>query len=136
MTSTPRDTVTPAPRRSPHEGKPRLRVLVVADTFAPDVNGAVTFTVNLVKGLLERGHDVQVAAPSTSNKFTGKQIETHDGATFPVWRIYSWRWYPQPWLRFAIPWRIKQNAAKILDQSSHVTREYKAGTSLGRVLNQ
>ncbi len=91
-------------------------MLVVCDTFAPDVNGAVTFEVNLVKGLLERGHDVQVAAPSTSNKLTGKQIETHDGATFPVWRIYSWRWYPQPWLRFALPWRIRQNAAKILDQ--------------------
>lgn len=108
--------MTPAPRRSPHATKARLRILVVCDTFAPDVNGAVTFEVNLVKGLLERGHDVQVAAPSTSNKLTGRQIETHDGATFPVWRIYSWRWYPQPWLRFALPWRIKQNAAKILDE--------------------
>ena len=31
-------------------------------------------------------------------------------------RLYSWRWYPHDWLRFAMPWRIKQNSARIIDE--------------------
>jgi glycosyltransferase involved in cell wall biosynthesis len=108
--------VTSALRPSPHEGKPRLRILISADTFAPDVNGAATFEVNLARGLVERGHDVHVAAPAYSNKKVGAMAEEHGGAPMTVHRIYSWRWYPQPWLRFAIPWRIKRNARRILDE--------------------
>lgn len=105
-----------APRRSPHEGKPRLRVLIAADTFAPDVNGSATFVVNLASGLTKRGHDVHVAAPSRTNREVGAIREEHGGAEMTVHRIYSWRWYPQPWLRFALPWRIKQNARRIVDE--------------------
>lgn len=107
--------MTNAPRRSPHEGKPRLRVLIACDTFAPDVNGSATFVSNLVAGLMDRGHDVHVAAPSTTNKRVGMFVEEHNGHQMQVHRIYSWRWYPQPWLRFALPWRIKQNARRIVD---------------------
>lgn len=107
--------MTSAARRSPHEGKPRLRILIGADTFAPEINGAATFIARLSAGLVERGHDVHIAAPAYSNKKRGAQQEVHEGQTMTVHRIYSWRWYPHPWLRFALPWRIKQNSAKILD---------------------
>jgi glycosyltransferase involved in cell wall biosynthesis len=107
--------MNPATRRSPHEGKPRLRVVIGADTFWPEINGAATFIARLGAGLAERGHDVHVTAPSYSNKKLGPQIEEHEGQKLTVHRIYSWRWYPHPWLRFALPWRIKQNSAKILD---------------------
>lgn len=107
--------MTPATRRSPHEGKPRLRVLIGADTFWPEINGAATFIARLGAGLAERGHDVHITAPSYSNKKLGPQAEEHEGQKITVHRIYSWRWYPHPWLRFALPWRIKQNSAKILD---------------------
>jgi glycosyltransferase involved in cell wall biosynthesis len=107
--------VTAAARRSPHEGKPRLRILLAADTFWPEINGAATFIARLGAGLAERGHDVHLAAPSYSNKKLGAQIERHEGQDITVHRIYSWRWYPHPWLRFSLPWRIKQNSAKILD---------------------
>ncbi len=103
------------PRRSPHEGKPRLRILIGADTFWPEINGAASFIARLAAGLVERGHDVHIAAPSYSNKKLGPQIEEHEGQKMTVHRIYSWRWYPHPWLRFSLPWRIKQNSAKILD---------------------
>ena len=107
--------MTPATRRSSHEGKPRLRVVIGADTFWPEINGAATFIARLGAGLAERGHDVHITAPSYSNKKLGPQIEEHEGQKITVHRIYSWRWYPHPWLRFALPWRIKQNRAKILD---------------------
>lgn len=102
-------------RSSPHAGKPRLRILIGADTFWPEINGAASFIARLSAGLVERGHEVHLAAPSFSNTKLGARIEEHEGQKMTVHRIYSWRWYPHPWLRFSLPWRIKQNSAKILD---------------------
>src|SRR5215207_5680820 len=48
--------------------EPRLRVLIGADTFAPDVNGAARFAERLAAGLVERGHEVHVMAPAASRK--------------------------------------------------------------------
>lgn len=103
------------PRHSPHEGKPRLRILIGADTFWPEINGSASFSARLAAGLVERGHEVHIAAPSYSNTKLGPRVEEHEGQKMTVHRIYSWRWYPHPWLRFSLPWRIKQNSAKILD---------------------
>jgi glycosyltransferase involved in cell wall biosynthesis len=119
-------------RRSPHEGKPRLRVLIGADTFWPEINGAATFIARLSAGLAERGHDVHIAAPSYSNKKLGPQIEEHEGQKITVHRIYSWRWYPHPWLRFALPWRIKQNNAIILDRVKPDVAHFQSHIVIGR----
>ncbi len=64
---------------------------------------------------MDRGHEVHAAAPSVTNKRVGMFTEEHNGHDMIVHRIHSWRWYPQPWLRFALPWRIKQNARRIVD---------------------
>ena len=45
-------------------GDGRLTVLIGADTFFPDVNGAARFAERLAAGLVARGHDVHVMAPS------------------------------------------------------------------------
>ena len=124
--------MTDAARRSPHEGKPRLRVLIAADTFWPEINGAATFIARLGAGLAERGHDVHIAAPAYSNKKRGVQREEHEGQTITVHRIYSWRWYPHPWLRFALPWRIKQNSAKILDLVKPDVAHFQSHIVIGR----
>jgi glycosyltransferase involved in cell wall biosynthesis len=103
---------------SPHSAaltssKP-LRVLIGADTFPPDVNGAANFASRLAAGLTERGHEVHVEAPAF-NRHHGDFMEEHDGATFMVHRIYSWRWFPHDWLRFVLPWRSQAHAARLLD---------------------
>ena len=41
-----------------------LRVLIGADTYPPDFNGAARFTARLAAGLARRGHEVHVVAPS------------------------------------------------------------------------
>lgn len=84
--------MTSAGKRSPHEGKPRLRILIGADTFWPQINGAATFIARLAAGLAERGHDVHIAAPSYSNKKLGAMVEVHEGQKMTVHRIYSWKW--------------------------------------------
>ena len=100
---------------SGHASKPRLTILIGADTFWPEINGAASFVARLAAGLAERGHDVHVSAPSYSNRVLGPQDEVHEGQHMTVHRIYSWRWYPHPWLRVMLPWRLRRNSARILD---------------------
>ncbi|TQL47874.1 glycosyltransferase involved in cell wall biosynthesis [Homoserinimonas aerilata] len=92
-----------------------LKVLIGCDTFPPDVNGAANFASRLAAGLVQRGHEVVVAAPAASRRH-GRFVEDHEGASFPVERMYSWRWYPHDWLRFVLPWRSRAHAARILDE--------------------
>ena len=101
-------------RRSSDEKSPRLRVLLGADTFAPEINGAASFVARLAAGLVERGHDVHVMTPAYGGP-TGAIEEVHEGQKMTVHRIYSWRWYPHPTFRFMLPWRIKAHSARVLD---------------------
>ena len=45
-----------------------LRVLIVTDQYEPMVGGVPTVTRELARGLAERGHAVQVLAPSTTGR--------------------------------------------------------------------
>ncbi|WP_111718882.1 glycosyltransferase [Homoserinimonas sp. OAct 916] len=115
-------------------GRP-LRILIGCDTFAPDVNGAAKFAERLSAGLVARGHDVHVMAPSaTGRQHTG--IEMFEGQPVMVHRLHSWRWYPHDWLRFAIPWRIKQNSARILDEVKPDVVHFQSHIIVGRGLSQ
>jgi len=124
--------VTSAGKRSPHEGKPRLCILIGADTFWPQINGAATFIARLAAGLAERGHDVHIAAPSYSNKKLGAMVEVHEGQKMTVHRIYSWKWPGHPWLRFLLPWRVRRNSAIILDQVKPDVIHFQSHIVIGR----
>ena len=49
-------------------------------------------------------------------------------------RLYSWRWYPHDWLRFALPWRIKQNSARVLDAVKPDVVHFQSHIIVGRGL--
>lgn len=124
-----------SPRVSADDDTERpLRILIGADTFAPDVNGAARFAERLAAGLVERGHDVHVMAPAASRKH-GTWKEVHEGQELTAHRLYSWRWYPHDWLRFALPWRIKQNAARVLDQVKPDVVHFQSHLVVGRGLS-
>ncbi|MGH1523170.1 glycosyltransferase [Leifsonia sp. L25] len=91
-----------------------MTILMGCDTFPPDVNGAARFAERLAAGLVERGHDMHVVAPSASRKH-GTWVEEHEGQRMTAHRLRSWRWYPHDWLRFALPWMSKANARRVLD---------------------
>ncbi|TAL42140.1 MAG: glycosyltransferase family 4 protein, partial [Salinibacterium sp.] len=103
-----------------------------ADIFAPNINGASSFICRLAAGLVERGHDVHIAAPATSWSAIGTFTETHEGQPMTVHRINSWRWYPHPWLRFVLPWRVKQNSARILDAVKPDVVHFQSHVVIGR----
>jgi glycosyltransferase involved in cell wall biosynthesis len=91
-----------------------LRVMIAADTFPPDVNGAATFAEQLAVGLAERGHDVHVVAPASS-RHHGTFDEEHRGVTLVVHRLKSYKWPLHAWLRFVWPWSVRKWTAPILD---------------------
>jgi glycosyltransferase involved in cell wall biosynthesis len=111
-----------------------LRVLIGADTFAPDVNGAARFAERLAAGLVERGHEVHVMAPAASRKH-GTWREVHEGQEIVAHRLNSWRWYPHDWLRFALPWRIRQNSARVLDEVKPDVVHFQSHIIVGRGLS-
>ncbi|OYC98469.1 glucosyl transferase [Microbacterium sp. Yaish 1] len=92
-----------------------LTIVMGADTFAPDVNGAARFAERLSAGLAARGHDVHVVTPSVKHSQSGVFTENIEGADLTVHRLPGWRWYPHDWLRFVLPWRSKHYARRVLD---------------------
>ncbi|QNO38865.1 glycosyltransferase [Protaetiibacter sp. SSC-01] len=103
------------------------------DTFAPDVNGAATFSRNLAAGLASRGHDVHVMAPAQKGA-AGTFTEVHEGVPMTVHRVYSWRWLPHPWLRFMLPWRVKANAERIVREVKPDAIHFQSHIVVGRGL--
>lgn len=110
-----------------------MRILIGADTFAPDVNGSATFTRALAAGLAARGHDVHLMVPAMKGK-PGTFTEDHIGQKLTVHRIYSWRWLPHPWLRFMLPWRVKANAERIVREIKPDAIHFQSHIVVGRGL--
>jgi glycosyltransferase involved in cell wall biosynthesis len=112
-----------------------LRILIGADTFPPEINGSAIFSARLAAGLAERGHEVHIVAPSPTGK-ASTGFEEIEGQQMMVHRLHSWRWYPHPWLRFAIPWRIEQNSARILDEVKPDVVHFQSHIIVGRGLSK
>ncbi|WP_454703963.1 glycosyltransferase [Schumannella luteola] len=110
-----------------------MRVLIGADTFAPEINGAASFIARLAAGLVQRGHDVHIMAPSYDG-FIGSRKEVHEGERMTVHRVRSWRWYPHPTFRFLLPWRIKAESAKLLDRVKPDVIHFQSHIVVGRGL--
>ncbi len=111
--------------------KKPIRVLIAADTFAPDVNGAARFAERLAGGLVARGHEVHVMAPAASRNH-GTWYETHDGQVMTMHRLHSWRWYPHDWLRFALPWIVRRHSRRIFDTVKPDVVHFQSHINIGR----
>jgi glycosyltransferase involved in cell wall biosynthesis len=108
--ATPDDT--PADAASPRA----LTILYGADTFLPHVNGAARFAERLAAGMVARGHEVHVMAPSKRHRDHGTFTEVIEGQPMTMHRLPSWRWYPHDWLTFVLPFRSKYYARRVLDK--------------------
>ncbi len=104
----------PRAAEQPNERRP-LTVLIGADTFAPHVNGAARFAERLAAGLVARGHDVHVLAPSAKHWTSGTAVEVIEDQPMTMHRLPSWRWFPHDWLTFVLPWMSKHHARRALD---------------------
>lgn len=109
-----------------NSGKP-LRILIAADTYPPDVNGAAIFGYRLAKHMNARGHDVHIAAarpgpgPDT--------VEQRDEAT--IHRFRSFKAPTHEYYRLCLPWLVEPAMGRLMDRIEpdvvHVQCHYMIG---------
>jgi glycosyltransferase involved in cell wall biosynthesis len=106
-----------------------LRVLIAADTFPPDVNGAATFAARLAAGLSERDIEVHVVCPSVS------RVSDEDlvGAV-QVHRVASTRTPFHRTFRVCTPWRVRAELPAILAAADPDVVHVQAHFGVGRTV--
>ncbi|MGH3737462.1 MAG: glycosyltransferase [Micromonosporaceae bacterium] len=111
------------------------RVVIGADTFPPDVNGAARFAHRLATGLAGRGHDVHVVAASPTGPAA---VEHTDGIT--VHRLASYRTGVHPTFRVCPPWLAAAATRGLLRELSpdlvHVQAHFSVGRGLAKAASQ
>ncbi|MEV8267754.1 glycosyltransferase [Microbacterium sp. NPDC076911] len=113
-----------------------LTILIGADTFLPHVNGAARFAERLAAGMVQRGHEVHVEAPSATHAEHGTFDEVIEGQNMTVHRIPSRRYLPHDWLTFVWPWMSKYYARKVLDQVNPDVVHIQSHILIGRGLSR
>jgi phosphatidylinositol alpha 1,6-mannosyltransferase len=124
MTSTARDPLAAASATAR-----RMRVVIGADTYPPDVNGAANFASRLAVGLAERGHDVHVLCPST----TARSSSVRTGAV-TVHRVASIGTLVHPTFRICRPLKAVRTAQVLLDELKPDLVHIQAHFIVGRAL--
>ncbi|MFC7406352.1 glycosyltransferase [Georgenia alba] len=79
-----------------------MKILIGADTYAPDINGSARFAERLAVGLAGRGHEVHVACASDDGK---PRAELVGGCV--VHRLPSVRYHRHASLRVCLPWQAR-----------------------------
>ncbi|MGH3646335.1 MAG: glycosyltransferase [Micromonosporaceae bacterium] len=113
----------------------QMRIVIGADTFPPDVNGAARFAHRLAAGLAGRGHDVHVVAPSPGGPAGVEQL---DGIT--VHRLASYRTGVHPTFRVCPPWQAAAATRGLLRELApdvvHVQAHFSVGRGLARAASR
>ncbi|SFN67836.1 Glycosyltransferase involved in cell wall bisynthesis [Pseudonocardia ammonioxydans] len=107
-----------------------MRVLIGADTWAPDVNGASYAARRLAAGLAERGHEVHVVAPARGIRSRPARrvgpVTEHRVRSFPVPKPAGFRLCPPPGLRQTARRILRRVRPDVVHVQSHMV--------LGRML--
>ncbi|MTE12364.1 glycosyltransferase [Nocardia sp. CT2-14] len=84
--SAPRNPSIPS---SPHIRKSaRLRVLVVAESFLPQVNGVTNSVRRVLDHLAAKGHEAALVAPTGPREYAGFRVHVVRGARLPFYRDF------------------------------------------------
>ncbi|MEW2503835.1 glycosyltransferase [Amycolatopsis sp. NPDC047767] len=104
-----------------------LRILLGADTFPPDINGAAHFTARLAHGLAGLGHDVHVLRPRPRRDDADHgRLTVHDARAFGT---------PfHPTFRISTPGGARRAAEDVLDRVRPDVVHVQSHFSVGRAL--
>jgi glycosyltransferase involved in cell wall biosynthesis len=86
-----------------------LRILIGAETYPPDVNGAARFAERLANGLAGRGHEVHVVTPSPTGP---PSREVREGVT--VHGVRSHRYFRHEHFQVCMPWEAGPATAALV----------------------
>ncbi len=89
-----------------------MTVLIAADTYPPDVNGAAVFCHRLARALHQRGHDVHVVA--ARNDAGPDSVEQTEEAM--VHRLQSVHAPTHEYYRLVFPWHARRSIGRLLDE--------------------
>lgn len=107
--------------------KKPLKILIAADTYPPDVNGAAVFCFRLATAMHARGHEVHVVAARNE---AGPNTSVQQPEAM-VHRLKSHRAFTHESYRLCLPWDATRDIAKILDDVKpdvvHVQCHYMIG---------
>lgn len=106
------------------------RIVVGADTFVPDVNGAARFSYRLATGLAARGHEVHVLAPSPDG---AAGVSMMDGVF--VHRVRARRTPFHPTFRFCPPWQANAAADDLIAELAPDVVHIQSHMLIGRALS-
>ncbi|MEU4249373.1 glycosyltransferase family 4 protein [Amycolatopsis sp. NPDC026612] len=106
-----------------------LRVLIGADTFPPNINGAAFFAERLARGLAGRGHDIHVVCPSDDGP---ARTEQRDGYTIHRVRSRAIPFHGE--YRFCVPGSARAAVGEILDRVRPDVVHVQAHFGVGRAL--
>ncbi|OYY92616.1 MAG: glycoside hydrolase [Hydrogenophilales bacterium 28-61-23] len=92
-----------------------LRILLVTETYPPEINGVAMTTQRLVEGLRARGHWVGIVRPKQANEHPDENTWTVPGIPLPKY----------PGLRIGIPawWRIRRLIDQLRPDLVHIVTE-------------
>jgi phosphatidylinositol alpha 1,6-mannosyltransferase len=106
-----------------------LRILIAAETYPPDVNGAARFAERLAGGLAGRGHEVHVVAPSPDGppvKFVQGGVTVHG--------VRSHSYFMRPDFQVCMPWEVAPATAAVLEEIDPDVVHTQAHMVLGRYM--
>ena len=78
--------LVPLPRRRRSAG--RLRVLVVTESFLPQVNGVTNSVRRVLEHLAAEGHEAELVAPTGPASYAGFPVTLARGASLPFYREF------------------------------------------------
>lgn len=112
-----------------------LVVVIGCDTFPPDINGAARFAERLAAGLVRRGDEVHIIAPSMNKRY-GTYREIHDGVPMIVHRLKSYRLPQHASLRFVWPFTLQKRTDNLLHQIKPDAVHIQSQLIVGRYLSK
>lgn len=107
-----------------------LTIMIGADTYPPDVNGAAQFGVRLATAMHGRGHNVHVVVP---NDVAGGST-TRDVNGITEHRLHSHKVITHEYLRLCAPWEIYREIGEILDAVQPDVVHIQCHWLIGRVM--
>lgn len=107
-----------------------LTIMIGADTYPPDINGAAQFGQRLAHAMRDRGHSVHVVAANPNERKT--LTRTVDGIV--EHRLFSHKALTHPYIRICAPWDIWYRVGKILDEVQPDVVHVQCHYIIGRVL--
>lgn len=109
--------------------KQKLKILIIAETYPPEINGAANFSERLAKGLHQLGHHVVVIAP---NYKKGKSCTANKNGIVEH-RLHSHSVFTHLTFRICFTWQIKKEVQAIFDGLTPDIVHIQCHFSIGRV---